>query len=373
MRIAHLADLHIGKRVNNFSMIEDQRYILKEILRIIDDKKVDTVIIAGDVYDLSSPSAEAVSLFDDFLSQLDKRGLNILITSGNHDSTERLSFGSSIFSKSKIYISPTYEGEIKSVCLEGINFYLFPHLKPVQIRRYFPGEDIKTYQDGLSQVVGSLDLDRKKTNVAICHQFLLGAEESDSEEVSIGGLDQISYQVFEDFDYVALGHLHKPQKVGHDHIRYSGSPLKYSFSEINTRKSLPLIDIEEGKDIEINLVDLKALRDMRMIKGNFEDLIDPISYMGTNREDYLKVVLTDEEEIVDGLGKLRNIYPNIMSLSYDNQRTREEKKVRSGQKNLAKDPMELFEKFYRLRNNVDLDQDKKKIMTEIINDIWGDK
>ncbi len=372
MKIIHLADLHIGKRVNNFSMIEDQKYILNQILQLIDSRDVDTVIIAGDIYDLSNPSAEAVGLFDSFLTQLNERKLRVLITSGNHDSTERLSFGSNILSDSNIFISPKYEGEIEKVELDGINFYLFPHIKPIDVRRYFPDREIKSYHQALEALVESLDIDYDKTNLAICHQFLLGGEQSDSEELSVGGLDRVAWEIFKDFDYVALGHLHRPQKVGANHIRYSGSPLKYSFSEIKNKKSLPLISLGDKKDLDIELLDLEPLRDMREIRGSFDQLMDPLNYLAQDQDDYVKIVLTDENEIVDVMGKLRTIYPNIMNLTYDNKRTKEEKKIRTDKTNMKKDPMDLFEKFYKLRNNVDLDQEKKEIMTEIINDIWSD-
>ena len=378
MKIIHLADLHIGKRVNEFSMIDDQKYILNQILEIIDKEKPDAVIIAGDVYDKQVPSIEAVELLDSFISDISKRKTTTFIISGNHDSAERLAFGSSLMAMGKIYISPVYNGKISKYTLKNdfgsANFYLLPFVKPNHVKRFFPDKKIESYTDAIKVVVDNLKLDTSKINILIAHQFVTGASRTESEEISVGGLDNVDASVFEDFDYVALGHIHRPQKIGTERIRYCGTPLKYSFSEVNDTKSVSIIEINSKEDFNLRTIPLIPKRDMRKIRGTYEELITKTSYENTNTDDYIHVTLTDEFNVVDAIQKLRVIYKNIMKLEYDNMRTRESRKINLDDMVIEnKNPLEIFSEFYKLQNNKEMDDEQKEIIKKIMEEVWEEK
>lgn len=378
MKIIHLADLHIGKRVNEFSMIDDQKHILNQILEIIDKEKPDAVIIAGDVYDKQVPSIEAVELLDSFISDISKRKTTTFIISGNHDSAERLAFGSSLMAMGKIYISPVYNGKISKYTLKNdfgsANFYLLPFVKPNHVKRFFPDEKIESYTDAIRVVVDNLKLDTSEINILIAHQFVTGASRTESEEISVGGLDNVDASVFEDFDYVALGHIHRPQKIGIERIRYCGTPLKYSFSEVNDTKSVSIIEINSKEDFNLRTIPLIPKRDMRKIRGTYEELITKTSYENTNTDDYIHVTLTDEFNVVDAIQKLRVIYKNIMKLEYDNMRTRESRKINLDDMVIEnKNPLEIFSEFYKLQNNKEMDDEQKEIIKKIMEEVWEEK
>lgn len=378
MKIIHLADLHIGKRVNEFSMIDDQKYILNQILEIIDKEKPDAVIIAGDVYDKQVPSIEAVELLDSFISDISKRKTTTFIISGNHDSAERLAFGSSLMAMGKIYISPVYNGKISKYTLKNdfgsANFYLLPFVKPNHVKRFFPDEKIESYTDAIRVVVDNLKLDTSEINILIAHQFVTGASRTESEEISVGGLDNVDASVFDDFDYVALGHIHRPQKIGTERIRYCGTPLKYSFSEVNDTKSVSIIEINSKEDFNLRTIPLIPKRDMRKIRGTYEELITKTSYENTNTDDYIHVTLTDEFNVVDAIQKLRVIYKNIMKLEYDNMRTRESRKINLDDMVIEnKNPLEIFSEFYKLQNNKEMNDEQKEIIKKIMEEVWEEK
>ena len=375
MKIIHLADLHIGKRVNEFSMIDDQKYILNQILEIIDKEKPDVVIIAGDVYDKQVPSIEAVELLDSFISDISKRKTTTFIISGNHDSAERLAFGSSLMAMGKIYISPVYNGKISKYTLKddfgSANFYLLPFVKPSHVKRFFPDEKIESYTDAIKVVVDNLKLDTSEINILIAHQFVTGASRTESEEISVGELDNVDASTFEDFDYVALGHIHRPQKIGTERIRYCGTPLKYSFSEVNDTKSVSIIEINSKEDFNLRTIPLIPKRDMRKIRGTYEELITKTSYENTNTDDYIHVTLTDEFNVADAIQKLRVIYKNIMKLEYDNMRTRESRKINLDDMVIEnKNPLEIFSEFYKLQNNKEMNDEQKEIIKKIMEEVW---
>lgn len=375
MKIIHLADLHIGKRVNEFSMIDDQKYILNQILEIIDKEKPDAVIIAGDVYDKQVPSIEAVELLDSFIAGISKRKTTTFIISGNHDSAERLAFGSSLMAMGKIYISPVYNGKISKYTLKNdfgsANFYLLPFVKPSHVKRFFPDEKIESYTDAIKVVIDNLKLDTSEINILIAHQFVTGASRTESEEISVGGLDNVDASVFEDFDYVALGHIHRPQKIGTERIRYCGTPLKYSFSEVNDTKSVSIIEINSKEDFNLRMIPLIPKRDMRKIRGTYEELTTKTSYENTNTDDYIHVTLTDEFNVADAIQKLRVIYKNIMKLEYDNIRTRESRKINLDDMVIEnKNPLEIFSEFYKLQNNKEMNDEQKKIIKKIMEEVW---
>lgn len=374
MKIMHLSDLHIGKKVNEYSMLQDQIYILKEILRIIDNEKVETVIIAGDVYDRSLPPNEALELFDEFLYQLSSRNVNVFVISGNHDSPERISYGGRMMTENKIFLSPVYDGNVKPISLNDdygeVNFYLLPFIRPADIRRYFPDENIENYTDAVKVAIDNMNVDFSERNILITHQFVTGAELSESEDIIVGGTDNVSGEVFDGFDYVALGHIHREQTVGKDNIRYCGTPLKYSFSEAKHIKSVIILDFKDKENIEYSKIPLTPLRDMREIRGTYDELTLKSNYESTNVDDYLHITLTDEEDIPDAIGKLRSIYPNIMKLDYDNLRTRGSGIVDAIENIESKSPFELFADLFKQQNNQDMSEEQEEIMRNLIDKIW---
>ena len=375
MKLIHLSDLHIGKRVNEVSMIEDQEYILLQILRIIDDEKPDAVLICGDVYDKSVPSAEAVTLFDDFLCRLAAREIPVLIISGNHDSPERLAFGKRLLERADIHISSVYDGKVESVTLSDghgeVDFWLLPFVKPAHVKRFYPDEGIESYTDALRVAVEQMGIDAAKRNVLLTHQYITNAVPCDSEDViSVGGSDNVDASVFEDFDYVALGHLHGAQNIGSSRIRYCGTPLKYSFSEADHHKSVTVVKLGAKGCLELELRPLLPRRDLRIIRGTFAEVTEKSFYEGTATNDYLQIVLTDEEDVPEALGKLRLIYPNIMKLTYDNTRTRSSHFIDSAENVQRKSPLELFEELYELQNNQPMSGVQRDFALELIESIW---
>ncbi|RHO89633.1 exonuclease SbcCD subunit D [Ruminococcus sp. AF41-9] len=373
MKFAHIADLHIGKRVHDFSMLEDQRYILEEMLRIFDEEKVDGVLIAGDVYDKTVPSAEAVQVFDDFITKLAKMEMPIYMISGNHDSAERLAFGAQLFENDGVYISPVYEGEVKKVEVEDVygtvNIWLLPFLKPATVRHALQREDINTYEEGIVAALQGCEIDTEQRNILVAHQFVTGADRSDSEETSVGGLDNVSAEVFEDFDYVALGHIHRAQKMGRETLRYSGTPLKYSFSEADHKKSVTILELLEKGRVEIHVVPLVPRRDMRKMRGTYMEVTAKDAYTEENKMDYLQITLTDEEDVPGALQKLRTVYSNLMRLEYDNARTRENREVQAVEAQEQKSELELFEEFYELLNNESMKDEQVEFVEKLIQDL----
>lgn len=380
MKLLHTSDLHIGKKVNEFSMLEDQRYILNEILSMVDKHEPQVILIAGDVYDKGIPSVEAVALFDWFLTELNKRKKEICIISGNHDSSERIDYGSRIMEANGIHISGKIRPTLDKITLTDeygiLNIYLMPFMKPVSLRGEYP--EVNTYQEAAEQLLSNTPVDTSKRNILVAHQFITSGnnlpEQCESEVITIGGLDNIDASVFAAFDYVALGHIHGPQRIGRDTIRYAGSPLKYSFSEVRHAKSVTLIDIHEKGDISYEKLPLIPLRDMRIIKGPIASLIDPKVYSQANTEDYINAVLTDEDEIYDAIGKLRSVYPNIMRLDFDNKRSVYNEAAELAAADVEnKSPLELFEEFFINQNNVPISQEQRKLLVEMFEEMEGER
>ena len=373
MKLIHLSDLHLGKRVNDISMLDDQEYILNEIIQIIDGEQPDAVLIAGDVYDKGVPSAEAVTLLDDFLFQLSQRHLPVLIISGNHDSPERLSFGGRLMEGAGIYLSPAYNGSITPITLSdaygNVKFWLLPFVKPAHVRRYFPDESIENYTDAIRVALQHMNLDVDTRNVLLTHQFITGAETCESEEIHVGGSDNVDASVFADFDYVALGHLHGAQNIGSNRIRYCGTPLKYSFSEVQHYKSVTVVDLGAKGDLNVHTIPLTPRHDMREITGTFAQLTDKTYYSATVTDDYLHIILTDEEDVLEAIGQLRVIFPNIMRLSYDNARTRNSQVIDSAEQVKRKTPLDLFEELYELQNNQPMSEIQRNYTKGLIESI----
>ena len=377
MKLIHLSDLHLGKRVNEFSMIEDQKYILNEILRIIDKEAPDGVLLAGDLYDRPVPSAEAVQLFDRFLTQLAERKIPVYAISGNHDSAERIAFGSQIMSSSGICMSPVYDGKTEKYCLTDsygeVWIHLLPFVRPATVRHGLEGEEeadeIRTYQEAVQAAVAHMEIDKRHRNVLIAHQFVVGAMRCDSEEISVGGIDQVEADAFRDFDYVALGHIHRPQKMGRETLRYSGTPLKYSFSEADHKKSVTIVELLEKGNVRVSTVPLIPRRDMRKLRGTYMDVTAKDHYTAENKMDYLQITLTDEEDVPGALQKLRTVYPNLMRLEYDNKRTRENREVQAVEAQEQKSELQLFEEFYELLNNEPMKEEQTEFVEKLIQDL----
>ena len=378
MKLIHLSDLHLGKRVNEYSMLEDQEYILKKILNVIDEETPDAVLLAGDIYDKSVPSAEAVRLFDDFLYQLASRKLQVFVISGNHDSPERIAFGSRIMNAGGIHMSPVYDGRIEPVTLQDeygdVSFYMLPFVKPANVRRFFEDTEITSYTDAMRCVIDSMGIDTGKRNVLITHQFVTGASRTESEEVSVGGTDNVDASVFEGFDYVALGHIHRPQNCGNGRIRYCGTPLKYSFSEAKDKKSVTIVELGSKGEVLYREKELVPRRDLVELKGKYADLTLRSFYEGTTwQEDYTHITLTDEDDIPDAIGKLRTVYKHLMVLDYDNKRTRSGRIIEGDEEVERKSPYELFTEFYELQNNRPVSEDQSGYLRDLIEKIWEDE
>lgn len=371
MKLLHLADLHLGRSLGDFDLNEDQRYILDKILELTDKESVDAVLIAGDVYDKSIPSEAATRLLDSFLSSLASMNVKVFMISGNHDSDHRLNYGSILFKKSQIYISAVYNGHLDKHIISDVNtevnIYLLPFVKASQVRHFFPGSDIDTYEDAVRTILADSDIDENKINILVAHQFVagkggdpaLGGSEGAGTQ-SVGLVEKIGYGLFEKFHYVALGHIHSPQRVGRDEVRYAGSPLKYSLSEANNEKSVPIITIEDNKDIKIDLAPLKPMRDMRHIKGSMKDLLNKSDVKSA--EDFIYATLTDEGIIGDAMSIFRQIYPNTVKIDYDNSHTREKEQVDISKIAQNRSFSALIGDFYRLVYNCEISEEEMDVM-----------
>ncbi len=377
MKFLHLSDLHIGKRFNEFSMLEDQEYILTKIINIIDDEKPDAVVVAGDVYDKSVPSAEAVQFFDDFLCRLAQRKLQVFVISGNHDSAERMAFGGRLMDISGVHMSPVYNGKVEAISLDDefgkVNFFMLPFVKPANVRRFFEDAQIESYTDAVRVAVENMNVNSDERNVIVTHQFVTGAEKCESEEISVGGSDNVDASVFDVFDYVALGHIHGPQNIGSERVRYCGTPLKYSFSETKHKKSVTVVEMSEKGNLEIRTIALEPKRDMREIKGTYAEITLKDNYINTNTDDYMHITLTDEEDIPDAIGKLRLIYPNLMCLDYNNSRTRSAGILTDLEDVDRKSPLVLFDEFYEQQNGRPMSDEQQDFAREIMESIWEEK
>ena len=382
MKFLHISDLHIGKKFRETDFTDDQIHILNEILEIVDDIKPDGILIAGDIYDRSVPTAAAVNIFDDFLTRLDMKKIKIFIISGNHDSPERLNFGKEIMSKSGIHIAGTFRGKMDKISMEdkfgSINIYLLPFVKPSVVSYFFKEEETDTYEKAVKAVIEAAQIDQSQRNILVAHQFVTNQgvepEKSDSELLSVGGLDNIDVSVFDAFDYVALGHIHGPQRIGRETVRYCGTPLKYSFSEANHKKSVTCLEITDKNQVSVTGIPLHPVRDMRIIKDKLDNLLKEETYTGKNREDYIHAIITDEEDIYDPIGKLRTVYPNILILEKENAKSRVNENSRTSASGdvASRSPMDLFEEFYKNQNNVELNETQRKIMQDIFMELGGE-
>ena len=377
MKLMHLSDLHLGKIVNGFSMLEDQKYILAQILELARSEKPDGVLIAGDVYDKRVPAAEAVGVLDGFLTDLAQIA-PVFVISGNHDSAERLAFGGRLMTAAGVYVSPVYDGTVRTVELTDefgpVQIHLLPFLKPVQVRRFFPEAEIANYTDAVRTALAHIDRGDGARHVLVTHQLVTGAALCDSEELSIGGSENVDAEVFEGFDYVALGHLHGPQRAGGDHIRYCGTPLKYSFSEEKHHKSVTMVTLGEKGSVQIDTLPLSPMRDLKVIRGTYQELMARSYYQNTDLpESYLHIILTDEEDVPEALGRMRQVYPYIMKLTYDNTRTRSQQNPLDQRVDARKTPLELFRQLYEAQNNQPMTEQQDEFLARLIGAIWEEE
>ena len=373
MRLIHLGDLHLGKSLGDFDLIEDQRYILDRILEIVDKNDIDGVLIAGDVYDRAIPSEAATNLLDYFLKSLAERNVKTFMISGNHDSDDRLNYGSSLFAANQIYISAQFKGSLYKQTVNDeygeVNIYLLPFVKASQVRHFFPEEKIENYDAAVRTILKYTDIDFEKRNVIVAHQFVAGIG-SDPElggsegagTMSVGLVEKIGYDCFDGFDYAALGHIHSPQCVGREEVRYSGSPLKYSLSEVNNDKSVPMITLGDKGDVKIELLKLRPLRDMRHLKGPIEKLLDKANISGP--EDFIYATLTNEDIINDAMGIMQQVYPNTVRIVYDNSRTRELDRIDITAITQHKSFDELISDFYRKMYSCEISEEELQVMMD---------
>lgn len=382
MRILHLADLHLGKILQEESLLEDQKYMLEEIIKKVQEENIEIILISGDIYDRSIPQTDAVDMLDYFLNKLIKDlKKQVFIISGNHDSKERLGFGNKIFENDGLYISSKYEGQIKKVELQDeygkLNIYLLPFIKPVEVKKYFEDE-ILSYDETIKKIIEKENIDETQRNIILTHQFVtcIGeeVERTDSETISLGGIDNVDISNYDKFDYVAIGHVHRPQRIGRDTARYAGTMLKYSFSEVNHKKTIPIIDFKEKGNINIKLVELIPLRDMREIKGPIEELIKKENYKNTNTEDYIKAIITNEEPVYDAIGQIRKVYPNVLKLEIQNSKSsvsQNDEKEKELQNIKNKSEVELFNEFYKFQNYTELNDEQTQVIENIVKEIKG--
>lgn len=372
MKFLHLGDLHLGKTVYEFNMIEDQKYILNQILGMIKEYRVDAVLLAGDIYDRSVPSEEAVKLLDWFLTELVKMGKKVFAISGNHDSDERLNFGSRLFQSNDVYITGRYDGVIESIDLEDefgpLHIWLMPYVKASRVAHFYPNDDTSTYSAAFRTAIGKCNVKKEERNLILVHQFVTGKEKepeilgSETAAVSVGTIEKIEVDCFDDFDYVAMGHIHGCQAVGRETCRYAGSPLKYSLNakEINSMKTVPIVTMEEKGNVNIELIFLKPRREIRHIKGRLKDLLEN----AVETDDYIYATLTDEETQFDAMARLQEVYPNTMKLDYDNSATRAVMDFDEVMDTESKSFHELVTDFYRLINGSEPDQEEWNIIEE---------
>ena len=378
MKLMHLSDLHLGKRLNEFSLLEDQSFILQQLVELVRSEQPDCVLLAGDIYDKPVPPAEAVTLFDDFLNKLAQL-TTVCVTSGNHDSAERLAFGAQLMREGGVHFCGLYTGEPQCVTLQdaygSVHIYLLPFLKPAHVRHCLPpteAEQVTTYHEALRCAVERLHINAAERNVLVAHQFVTGAQTAGSEAVNVGGVDNIGAEVFAAFDYTALGHIHRAQNVGSERVRYSGTPLKYSFAEWQQEKSATLVELGEKGSVSVTALPLAPLRDLRKLRGSYEELMRREFYDELPKDsdgllrDFYHLTLTDEEDVPDAVQKLRSVYKNLLQLEYDNKRTRTDNAIEGAERVVEKSPLELMEEFYQLQNNQALSEKQRAYLQGLL-------
>ena len=368
MRILHLSDLHLGIKLYEYSLMEEQKFFLDEILKLVKDEGIGMVILAGDIYDKGTPAVEAVKLFDDFLYGLSNAGSEIFIISGNHDSASRLSFAGRLLEKGGIHISPVFDGSVKRIDSGNLSIYLLPFIRPSAVRRYLD-VDVNSYDEAIKAVLERTAIDAARVNILVAHQFVAGGSVCESDDVTVGGIENVRTDAFDKFDYVALGHLHNPQSVGRKSIRYAGSPMKYSLSEENVKKSVTIVDVDPDGKIDISERYIKPLRDIKKIEGSYEEIMAKGFYENLSTDDYFYVVLTDTDRIYDAMNRLRTVYPNILSLRYKNSSYNEaDYPAQSGTEDMS--PLEIVKGFFVSQNGYAMSESQEEILVRELTAVW---
>lgn len=379
MKILHTSDWHLGKKVNNFPMLEDQKYILDQIVAIVQEERPDAIIIAGDVYHTSTPAAEAVSVLDHYISRLHALCGHVFVLSGNHDSAERIAFGSEIMGANGVHFSQVFSATPQQISLRDehgeVHFYMLPFVRPMDVRSAFANDEqdqpIDSYDAAIRKAIEAMQPDYTQRNILIAHQYIQGAERCDGEE-TVGGLDEVDAAIVKDFDYVALGHLHGPQHVQYPHIRYSGSPLKYSFSEVAHRKSVTLIECGEKGNLSIRERYLTPLHDWSDLRGTYDELMSEAFYKDKGlQHHYVRITLTDENDIVDAMRKLQSVYPLAVTLQYDNTRTRSAQDTSMAEQVDEMTPMQIVSEFYAKQNGQPMTAEQENMMSDLINSLFA--
>lgn len=375
MKLFHISDLHLGKRVYEFSMLEEQKELLESILNRIEEEKPDALLITGDVYDKPVPPTEAVKLLDEFLTKLAEKGLHTYIIAGNHDSAQRLEFGKDIIGKNGIHITGSIEKELEHFVemddFGKVHIWLLPFFKPAHVNGLL-GESFTSYGEAAKALLDGSNIDRAKRNIILVHQFVTWkgtAERSDSEMLSLGGVEEIDASLFFDFDYAALGHLHSPQKMGKETVRYAGSPMPYSFSEILQKKGITVVELKEKGDISLDFIPLETKRKFREIKGPLNELLSAAKAEGGS-EDYIRCILTDKEALLDPMGQLRSVYPNLMTLEFQQRETENEQEITIDTEDIR--PDELFAIFFEKQNEKELNATQEKLLENIWKGLEGE-
>lgn len=371
VKLLHISDLHLGKRVFEYAMLEEQRAVLDAVLDYA--RQADITLIAGDIYDRQVPPESAVALFDEFLTAMSAQGSRVAMISGNHDSAERIAFGARLLHQSGIYVSPVYDGHVLRVelCDEHgpVHIHLLPFVKPAHVRAALGREEIEGYTPAMRAAIAAMEIDPDVRNVLVAHQYVTGARRSESEETVVGGLDNVDVGVFDAFDYVALGHLHAAQSLCGGRVRYCGAPLCYAFSESGAPKQALLVELGEKGALDVRALPLTPIHAMRRLRGRFDALMAPDADSG-DAEDYLQIVLTDEDDVPDAVSRLRTRYPNMLQLLYDNARTRAAEADFSGATVMSREPVELFEEFYALQNGASMSAEQRALLSGMMERIW---
>ena len=367
MKLMHLSDLHLGKRLYEYSLLDDQRHILNQILDLADREEPRAIVIAGDIYDKSTPPAEAVALFDEFLCRLTRPGRDLFVISGNHDSAERIAFGGRLMGGSGVHVSPVYSKAVQPITLDGrFDFYMLPFLKPAVARERHPDREIANYTDAVRAAIDEMPMREGHVRILIAHQFVTGAVTSDSEEISRGDVGNVDASMFAPFHYVALGHIHKPQSISSPRVRYCGTPLAYSVDEGRRERTVTIAELDESGALEIRELPLVPLRRMRALRGTFSEVF---ALPDAPRGDYVEITLTDEEDVPEAFARLRAVYPYMLRLNYDNARTRAQSRIEEAADIEEKTPLQLFEELFEMQNGRPMTDSQRAIITQMIEQI----
>lgn len=362
----HISDLHIGKRLYGYDLHEDQKYMLNRIIGLVEERKPDIVLIAGDIYDRVIPSEESTALVSDLLQRLQSTGSEIFVIAGNHDPSEKLTYLSDIADKHGLHIVGNFNGKLEKRTVNNTDIYMLPYVRIADVRRYFPEDDIESLDDAVKVILNAADIDKERINVLIAHQFVMGATVSGSEDLMIGGESPLSCSIFSDFDYVALGHIHRAQNIGNANIRYSGSVLKYSVSEKGSKVALSGMISDDG-NVDVEEIRLEPLHDVIIRKGSFSQIM-----ANDSTDDYIYIILTDEIDVPDAVSALSSKFPRFLSMEYDNARTNSYLDINwLAAAEEERSPEEYFSELFESMTRKTMSDEQRNTLESVIAEIWG--